>query len=192
MENQTITENEISAGKILIKPLSEFPQESITSFAKKGFLLDKDSLSFLLNLENATVAGEILNKIHIITKSRIVSKKTINEHFGEIKSCLINAGKEKDMLIQDFFKSAQILKIEPKKTAAEPIDAGKYRTDIKVLSSNVIPYRRIEVKDFVTHFKNRYNLFKELLMGRKELEGLVSINKIGTNRNFSINGHTKA
>ena len=83
------------------KPLSEFPQESITSFAKKGFLLDKDSLNFLLNLDNSFVAEEILNKINVITKSRIISKKTINEHFNEIKISLLTVGKEKDMLIQD-------------------------------------------------------------------------------------------
>jgi len=59
---------------------------------------------------------------------------------------------------------------------------------LKIISSNIIPYKRIEVKDFVTHFKNRYNFFKDILRERKELDNLISINKIGTNRNFSIIG----
>src|SRR3990172_8793126 len=57
---------------------------------------------------------------------------------------------------------------------------------LKIINSNIIPYRKIEVKDFVTHFKNRYNFFKDKLKERKELTGLVSIDKIGSNRDFSI------
>ncbi len=90
-------------------------------------------------------------------------------------------------MIQDFFKPALAEKPEAKKT--EPAELKQaYKTDIRILSSNIIPYRKIEVKDFVVHFKNRYNVFKEFLRDRKELEGLVSINKIGNNRNFSVIG----
>lgn len=165
---------------------SSAESSAASSFAKKGFLLDKESLDFLMKLENNSVTEELLNKIFLITRSRLISKKIINEHFAEIKECLAHAGKEKDRLIQDFFKSATVVKIEEKKPA-EIIEKKPF-PNIKILSSNITPYRKIEVKDFITHFKNRYNFFKDCLKEKKELENPVSINKISGNRNFSIIG----
>jgi len=49
--------------------------------------------------------------------------------------------------------------------------------------------KKVEVKDFVDFFRNRYNFFKELLKNRKELTNLVSIDKLPrSNQNISIIG----
>ncbi len=158
--------------------------EKTNVFVKKGFLLDKESIDFFLKLDNLLIAEEILNKVYLITKSRIISRKTLLDHFEEIKTDfnLINASKP--ALIADFFNESSKVKEE----VILKIEKKPFFSDIKILSSEVIPYRKIEVKDFITHFKNRYNLFKDVLKERKELENLVSINKIGNNRSFSIIG----
>ncbi len=163
--------------------------ETIVSFIKKGFLLDKESLDFLGRLEDIKIAEEIINRIFTLTNARIISKKVLNEHFKNIKDCFSNFSKEKQEMAYNFFATSPLLnldKIELKPTVK--ISAVAYHPEIKILSSNIIPYKRIEMKDFVTHFKNRYNFFKDLLRERKDLEGLISINKIGNNRNFSIIG----
>ena len=165
--------------------------ENILSFIKKGFLLDKDSLEFFSKLDDLKVAEEILNKILLITKARVISKKVLNENFSTIKSSLQHFEKEKQDIITDFFSVGKQtvpkeLTIEVKDTSR--LSAGVYHPEIKILSSNIIPHKRIEVKDFVTHFKNRYNFFKEILRQRKELDNLISVNKIGNTRNFSLIG----
>jgi len=165
--------------------------ENIISFVKKGFLLDKESLDFLNKLEDLNVAEEILNKIFLITKARIISKKVLNEHFKEIKSHLQSFGAEKQEIISNFFDSAKKTSLpEIRVEVKDPskLSSVAYHPEIKILSSNIIPHKRIEVKDFVTHFKNRYNFFKEILRTRKELENLISVNKVGNNRTFSIIG----
>ena len=163
--------------------------DKINTFVKKGFLLDRESLDFLLKLDNAVLAEEILNKLNIITKSRVISKKTFNEHFNEIKSSLNFVEPEKKLIVMDFFNESQKINSLPaiKFEERDKNEKPNY-TDLKILSSDVIPYRKIEVRDFVTHFKNRYNFFKDLLSGRKELDNLISINKIGNTRSFSIIG----
>lgn len=162
------------------------PNEILTTFARKGFLIDRESAEFFMRLDNLNLAEELLNKFLIITKSRVVSKKSLRDNWNNIRIGLENWHAEKNPLAEEFFTGApppilkQIIKEENK------IEA--FKSDVKILSSNIIPYRRIEVKDFVVHFKNRYNFFKDLLRDRKELDNLVSINKIGSNRNISIIG----
>lgn len=162
--------------------------ENILAFVKKGFLLDKDSLEFFSNLDNPKVAEDILNHILLVTKARVVSKKVLNENFNEIKLYLDILPKEKQQHIDNFFTLGKQPKIEIKKEDAKINLPNLFHPEVKVLSSNIIPFKKIEVKDFITHFKNRYNFFKDILRDRKELENLVSINKMGNNRNFSIIG----
>lgn len=166
---------------------NEQKQEIILSFARKGFLLDKETLEFFVQLSKPILAEHILNKVSLKTHSRMISKKHMIENYNLIKEDFKDCDLD-IVIINNFFKDAM-------NSSGIKIDLVKNRpsinyaaSNLKVISSNVIPYRRIEVKDFVTHFKNRYNFFKNLLMERKELANLVSINKIGNNRSFSIIG----
>jgi len=59
---------------------------------------------------------------------------------------------------------------------------------IKVLSSPIINSKKLEVKDFIKYFRNRYVSFKKILQERLELTNLISIDKISGNREFSIIG----
>jgi len=160
--------------------------ETAINFIKKGFLLDGDSLEFFTRLGVVKSSEAVLNHLFIITKSRMISKKLLCEHFKDVKRILNLQEPEKLELLNNFFGEAIMASVvEIKKQE----DTGRLESsDIKVLSSNVIPYRRIEVKDFVTHFKNRYNFLRDILQDRKELESIISINKLGNNRNFSIIG----
>jgi len=165
--------------------------EIITHFAKKGFLLDKESLEFLYRINQAEIGEEMLNSIFFITRSRMISRKLLNDHYKEIKEILKKISYEKQHFVEEFFELGQFKdKLAVKTKEERPKEAPRdfLFKDIKIISSDIIPYRRIEVRDFVTHFKNRYNFFKSLLMDRKELTTLMSIDKIGNNRNFSIIG----
>jgi DNA polymerase II small subunit len=97
----------------------------------------------------------------------------------KIKESVYNFFKEK----VDFSQQSEDNAIKERDKA---IKNERCINDLKIIHSEIIPFKRIEVKDFIVHFKNRYNMFKEVLQGRSELNGLVSINKIGSNRNFSI------
>jgi DNA polymerase II small subunit len=158
--------------------------EFLKFFAKKGFLLDKEPLEFLFSLNSVSLIEEILNKIFLLTKTRIITKNLLLDTFKDTKNLfqlVSSQSQEKQEKIKFFFKQ-QTASIEVIKAVKEP----RIEANFKIISSEIIPHKRIEVKDFVTHFKNRYNLFKDILQARSELSGLVSINKIGNNRTFSI------
>lgn len=169
-------------------------QNIIKLFIEKGFLLDKEMLDFLSELRDEDIANEIINKIAIVSKQKLITKNLVNQNFEKIKPMLFELDSEKKKLVEKFFVNVSISVEVKKETIFEreqdiELNADEEIRAIKVLSSPVNSAQKLEVKDFVRHFRNRYSFFKNLLSSRTELEGLTSIDKIGNNRKvFSIIG----
>jgi len=159
-------------------------------FVEKGFLLDKEMLNFLNELGDKEVASEILDKIAIVSQKKIITKSLVNENIDKIKPLLFELGGDKKKLVEKYFVNVSI-SVEVKKEQSienrENVNLD-VKNSVKILSSPVIASRKLIVKDFVKHFRSRYNFMKKLLQERKELDNLVSIDKITGNRNFSIIG----
>jgi DNA polymerase II small subunit len=65
------------------------------------------------------------------------------------------------------------------------VEQGK----VKILTTPSSVNKKIEVKDFITHFRGRFNDLKNSLQEHSELKGLVSINKIiGNKQGISVLG----
>lgn len=164
----------------------ETREEIIKHFAKKGFLLDLELASFFSFFQDNLAAEQMLNQLFSITKSRIFTRKLFLKYKAEIQALFLNLPKEKTEALSRFLQGGEALELREVAKEESKTIREEYRPPIKILSSNIIPDKRIEVKDFVNHFRNRYNFMKDLLKDRKELSGLVSINKVGGNRNFSL------
>jgi len=162
-------------------------------FIKKGFLLDKEMLDFFSQLEDEDVADEILNKIQTTSREKLITKTLINNNLEKIKPVFEELDKEKQKLVERFFVNVSVsvevkkeTSIEKEKT--EEDKKKELKSNIKVISSPIIQDKKLEAKDFVRHFRNRYVFFKKILQERSELEGLTSIDKISNNKTFSIIG----
>jgi DNA polymerase II small subunit len=158
---------------------------NIKEFARKGFLLDQESMTFFQIIKDFSLNEKILNTLFNITKSRVVSKKVIESNLFSLFSLLVGLNEDQKNQICEFFKIKELheQKKEPLKSI-EKVEKDIY--NLKILSNNIIPYKKIEVKDFVYNFRNRYTFIKDILKERKELSGLVSINKIESKSQFSI------
>ena len=49
-------------------------------FIEKGFLLDKEMLNFFSQLEDDELADNILNKIQVVSKEKLITKNLINDN----------------------------------------------------------------------------------------------------------------
>jgi|SRR3989344_638875 len=167
-------------------------------FIEKGFLLDKDVLEFLNALDDGKVAGEILDKIAVVSQKKMITRQLIDENIEKIKPILFELDSEKKKLVDKYFINVNIsvevkkerfiddLKIED--IQKNSFEDNKSRGSVKIISSSIGACKRIEVKDFVKHFRNRYLSLKKILQERPELDSLMSIDKISGGRNFSIIG----
>ena len=77
-------------------------------FVEKGFLLDKEMLGFLNELDDREVASEILDKIAIISQKKIITKSLVNENFEKIKPLLFKLEGEKKKLVDKYFVNVSI------------------------------------------------------------------------------------
>jgi DNA polymerase II small subunit len=167
-------------------------EDILKLFIERGFLLDKDMLNFLSELKDEEVANEILTKIALISHEKLITKTLVDNNLEKIKPVLIDLDKDKKKIVEKFFVNISV-SVEVKKETEIKEDKEEVQKEkispVKILSPTILPAKKLEVKDFVKHFRNRYNFLKGILQQRNELEGLISIDKIfGNNRNFSIIG----
>ena len=167
-------------------------------FFEKGFLLDKEMLEFLNEIDDDEVANEILDKIAVVSQRKIITKGLVVDNIEKIKPILCELDDGKKKLVDKYFvnvsisvevKKERIIETEKKikKNSKEDLDFVEPGI-VKVLSSPVIASKKLEVRNFIKHFRSRYKGMKKLLMERPELDNLISIDKITGNNEVSIIG----
>ena len=142
----------------------------------KGFLLDKEMLDLLSTLNDAGAKRviDVLGNLEI--GERVITKSLFSKHFDKFKNFLIEDVDE----IKNLFGG--IGNVEQ----SENLDKSDLTGDVKngrlkLISAPAFPQKKVVVKDFVNHFRSRYESMKSILE-KKDFENLSSIRKIGTNR----------
>ena len=83
-------------------------QNILKLFIEKGFLLDREMFEFLNELSDENLASEILNKIAIISKRKVITKKLVNENLEKIRPLLFELDSEKKKLVDKYFVNVSI------------------------------------------------------------------------------------
>jgi len=153
--------------------------EIIKFCMERGILLDKEAGEMLSELSEEA-ARKIIEKIST-SKEKIITKSFFSKNFESFKE----SGDFFEKLKINLGVSVEIFREIAKKQEESPVkpeNAGiKQRGNVKVLYSSSNPTRKLLVDDFVKYFRNRFSAIKGMLQQRSELEGLVSINKLGNN-----------
>ncbi|MEK6871796.1 MAG: hypothetical protein AABX16_02740 [Nanoarchaeota archaeon] len=166
-------------------------QNILQLFIEKGYLLDKDILNFLNELDNEFIANEILQKIALISQKKVITKHLINEHLDTFKPLFFELDHEKKKIVDKYFVNVHICVEVKKERVIESIASLSLvssRSPIKILSSPIIASKKLEVKDFIKYFKTRYTLLRKILQNNHSLQNLISIDKINGTKDFSIIG----
>ena len=148
---------------------------------QKGFLLDKEMLEIFSELDES-VAGKIVEGLGGLgIGERVITKDVFSENIEKIKGILIGENKA---VIEKFFVNVGYSKVE----IGNVEEVEQEVEDIKIISAPMIVPRKVEVKDFIQHFRGRYEQISKILQGR-DLENLTSIRRIGDKReSFTIIG----
>ncbi|MDP3966330.1 MAG: metallophosphoesterase, partial [archaeon] len=126
-----------------------------------------------------------LEKLKLVTGKRFFDASLIIKNRLKIKEFVVDFSNFKEVNPDGFLKKLGIESGKEEEAPKEILEGGK----VKVVSSFQTFPKKLEVKDFVTHFRNRYEFLKNVLQEREELENLVSINKISKDKQkFSVIG----
>lgn len=134
------------------------------------------------------------------TQQNVITKDVFEKNKEKVSEFLLELPKENQEKLEKL-KIRLGLRIEISKEVSKRVASPESVVEIiedkveeekegvKVLSKNVTPGKKYEVKDFVKHFKNRFNTLRGFLQDRPELKNLISINKIyGRGQRISIIG----
>lgn len=165
-------------------------RENLKFFLEKGFLLDKEMLSFFSQLQDRETADKILEKIKTISNERILTKSLIDKNLGKIQDVFSSLEDEKKKLVERFFVNLTLnIEIKKEKYIGEKEEKEKIEeiNNLKIISPSIVPPKKIVVEDFVKHFRNRYTEIKQILQDRTELQNLTSLDRInGQKQNISV------
>jgi len=175
-------------------------QEILRLFMKKGFLLDNEMLNFFSQLEDEEIADKIVDKIKTISSERIITKSLVGENISNIGDVFSSLKDEKKKLVERFFVNLSLnLEIKKERFIEEKNkpkieQAGQMQEEVQELANHlkisfphIFTAKKIEVGDFVKHFRNRYTEMKNLLQERSELQNLSSLDRIsGQKQNISV------
>ena len=155
---------------------------------EKNILLDNSLSQVFSSFEDFALVNILLEKIKILSGKRLITDNLMRRNGREIKKFLEEISLKEEFNKEEVFEKLNFSLEE--KNLIKPSESNSTEgAKVKVLSSFVIPGKKIEVKDFVTHFRNRYNDFKDIMQEKSGLENPISINKIPSEKQkFSIIG----
>lgn len=156
-------------------------QEILQFCLEKGLLLDKDILDLFSETSDTESIKLIIEKIQNRTKQRIITKNLISENRDEVTKFFSELPEQNQKVLEKLkIKLGLSIEISREKTIVNEskIVQNTKEGNVKVLSSIPIFERKVEVKDFVKHFRNRFSDMRNILQGHSELNNLVSINKV--------------
>jgi len=162
---------------------------------EKGLLLDKEVLSLFSEADDLDSVKLIIEKIKSSTQQRIITKNIFNENKEQVSQFFLNLPKENQKKFErlkiKLGWSIEISKevsseINQEEKKQKPISFIQKKEElingVKIVSMAQPPPKKLEVKDFTTHFRNRFSEMKNILQDSSRLNNLVSINKISGGR----------
>jgi len=159
-------------------------EEILKSIREKGLLLEKEIFDLVGNL-NDNDAKNFLDSVERVSGGKIITKSTLTKNIEYVQKIAGGLESEKKNSVESVLVKLGIsLEITKQREFVEE----KKQEEKKLSHSYQIFYsatkndKKLEVSDFVGHYRSRYQQLQRILMGRAELNNLIAINKIGSSR----------
>jgi DNA polymerase II small subunit len=168
-------------------------KEILAFCLKKGLLLDQEVLNYFSEEGDVEGVKIIIEKVSNHTRQKVITKEVFKKNREKMEEIFQVLPAERKKILENL-KIKLGLSIEISKEVSSEVEKvvapeRKEESLVKVIAMESPPSKKIVVKDFVTHFRNRFKRMGEILQNRAELTNLVSIGKIGGDRQkFSIIG----
>lgn len=169
------------------------PQNEVLQFCiKNGVLLDKEVLSLFSESEDIESVKLIIEKIKNHTQKKIITESLFRENREKVEEIFTTLpDKNKKSLEKLKIRLGLSIEISKEITLHNDVmeDKNHISEDVKITSLPIVNTKKLEVQDFVRHFRGRLNEMRKILQEHSELDNLMSINKIsGGKQNFSLIG----
>ena len=170
-------------------------QKEILNFClKNGLLVDDEVVSLFSDTSDLESVKIIIEKIKNKTHQRVITKNTLEQNKGDLEEFISRLPEESQKSLESI-KIKLGLSIEISKESVRSslklveyeiiggVNEKKCNQKVRVTESPYLQDKKLEMGDFVSYFRNRFNEFKTAFLEHEQLKNLVSLNKIGGSRN---------
>jgi DNA polymerase II small subunit len=160
---------------------------------EKGLLVDKSALDLFEGVGDVDSAKLIIEGFKEKTQAKMLTRHVFETHKSRVEEVILDLPFEKQKVLEKL-KIKLGLTIEFEKEIAivekeEKTIEGFAKGVVRVKEMPFTVGKKLQVKDFVTHFRRRFDRMSGILQEHSELENLISIDKISnTRQSFSIIG----
>jgi DNA polymerase II small subunit len=175
---------------------------------KNGILLDKEVLGLFSETEDIESVKFIIESVRTYTNQKILTKNFFRENKDKVGEFFLKLPEESQKKFnnlkiklgltieiskedsKDFvYENEDRIILSKKEIKKNPELNEIKKRRVKILSNDIPIPKKLEVKDFVFHFRERFSKMRNILQEHSGLKNLTSINKIsGTRSGFSLIG----
>lgn len=167
-------------------------REILNLARKKGLLLEKEIFEILKEINNSSIAENFLENLERISGKKLITKEVLTSNSEYVQGFISHLkDSEKNTIERICVKFGISLEVKREQinldSQARQIQIARYDKtaplNYKIRCADTSPEKKLEVKDFVEHFRSRFHQLQKILMSRSEVQkNLVSINKISAER----------
>ena len=165
--------------------------EILKIIQEKGILLERDLFDLLGKFSDISQARSFLDTLQMASGQKVISTTSLSNHIAYVDQAVKNLSSEMQDIVQTTFIKLGLTLEVLQTTQLAPIEKKEETTrgGFGVFYSDTKNTKKIEVSDFVGHFRSRYQQIQRILLQRADSKDLVSINKISKDRQrFSFIG----
>ncbi len=158
----------------------------LNTIRESGLLLEKEIFDILESIQDKKIAQVFLENLVRFSGQKLITKSTLSNNIEYVQQILGQLSGEDKLSIENVFIKLGI-KFEIRKEKINLSSAGieninPQTSSYRLFYSSTLPSKKIEVSDFINHFRSRYQQLQRILMQRQDLTNLCSINKISSER----------
>ena len=177
-------------------------KEILKFCVEKGFLVDSDLLELFNETSDVESVKLIIERAKTYTHQNILTKNLFERNREQLNKFFLDLPEENKKNLEGLRiklgLSIEISKVgnfdEDIKTEIkllsdinlnkeqDSLEKNNFEKNVNILSYTPKNHDKLEVKDFVNHFRKRFSDLKEILQERFELDNLLSIDKLSKNK----------
>lgn len=163
--------------------------EILKLIRERGLLLERGLFDLVDSFQDVNTAEKFLSVLEKISGNKVITTSSLNKNVGFVDEVVRELpGDMKNIIERTFINLGVSLEIK-KEFEVKGVNADNSNLTYQVFYSDTKNEKKVDVKDFVGHFRSRYQQIQRILMSRPNLQNLVAINKISNERkNFSFIG----
>jgi DNA polymerase II small subunit len=157
---------------------------------EKGLLVDKEVLGLFGEENDSESIKLIIERIQDFTQKKFITKDLFFRYREQINKAFSSLPVENQKNLEQLkIKLGLSIEISKEFSSTEPETVSNFFSKVKIKSLGCSVGKKIDVGDFVNHFRGRFIEMRGFLQGHPALDNLISINKIsGTKQGVSVVG----